>query len=157
MDATQGRRIFAVRASGVEVGFEALEGGLVPGVGGFAPGVALLLEVVGEVGTAEAEMGGEVDEGLGGAVEIEDALLAVAGPLDAGETLFVGVGEGGAVVDEHGVEDAVLLGLLGAVAGVEVAGVAFIFKDSGPGNGGRVGGEKGAAGGEGERVHRYRV
>jgi hypothetical protein len=147
----------AYLVSGVEDSLKLLEGGVVPGVGGFAPGVALLLEVVGEVRAAEADVGGEVDEGLGGAVEVEDALHAVAGPLDAGDALLGGVGERGDVVDEHGVHDAVLVGFLGAVAGVEVAGGALVLEDRGPGRGGRVGGEEGAAGGEGEGVHKYRV
>ena len=65
----------------------------------------------------------------------------------------VALGEGGDVVDEHGVEDAVLVYLLRAVAGVEVAGDALVLEDDGPGNGGGVGGEKGAAWGEGKRLH----
>jgi hypothetical protein len=56
---------------------------------------------------------------------------------------------------EHRVHDAVLVRLLGAVAGVEVAGGAFVLEDGGPGRGGGVGGEEGAAGSEGERVHTY--
>jgi len=136
----------------VEVGFEAGEGGVVPGVGGFAPAV-VVVEEVGEVGAAEAGAGGEVGEGLGGAVEVEDGLLAVAGPLDAGEAFAGGVFERADVVEEHGVEDGVLEGFVGAVAGVEVAGRAFVFKDGGPGDGGGVGREEGAAGGEGEGVH----
>jgi hypothetical protein len=43
--------------------------------------------------------------------------------------------------------------LLGTVAGVEVAGDAFIFEDDGPGNGSGVGREKGSAGSKGERLH----
>ena len=139
--------------SGAEVGFELLEGGVVPCVGGFAPGVGGGFEVVGEVGAAEAGVGGEVEEGLGAAVEVEDALEAGAGPLDGGEAGGVGVGESGAVVDEHGVEDAVVVGLLGAVAGVEIAGGPFVLEDRGPGDGGGVRGEEGEAGSEGEGVH----
>ena len=134
-----------------------LDGGIVPGVGGFAPGVALLLNVVGEIRAAEADVGGEVDEGLGGAIEVEDALHAVARPFNAGEPRLFRVRERADVVDEHGVHDAVLLRLLGAVAGVEVAGGAFVLEDGCPGRGGGVGGEEGAAGSEGERVHTYRV
>ena len=42
---------------------------------------------------------------------------------------------------------------LGAVAGVEVAGDAFVFKDDSPGNSGGIDGEEGAAGVEGKRLH----
>jgi hypothetical protein len=136
---------------GVDEGFEALEGGVVPGVGGLAPAAGLFIEEIGEVGAAEALFGREVDEGLGGGVEVEDGLLAVAGPLDGGDVLAVF--EGGAGVDEHGVEDGVFLGLAGAVAGVEVAGGTFVLEDGGPGDGGGVGGEEGAARGEGEGIH----
>ena len=120
--------------SGVEVGFEVLEGGVGPGVGGFEPGFALLGYVVGEVHAAEAAVGGEVEEGLSGSVEVEDGLLAVGGPLDGGEALGLRVFEGANVVDEHAVEDGVFLGLAGTVAGVEVAGQAFVFEDDGPGD-----------------------
>ena len=146
--------------SGVEAGFEALEGGVGPGVGGFAPSGALLVEEVGEVHAAVAAAGLEVEEGLGGAVEVEDGLESVAGPFDGGNALGLGAlefgvafGEGVDVVDEHGVEDAVLVLLLGAVAGVEVGGEAFVLENDGPGNSGGVGGEKGSAGDEGKRLH----
>ena len=114
-------------------------------MGGFAPGVALLFEEVGEVHAAVACAGLEVVEGLGGAVEVEDGSQAVAGPLDRGDALGFGAvefdiafGEGGNVVDEHGVEDAVLVLLLRAVAGVEVAGEALVLEDYGPGDDGGI-------------------
>jgi hypothetical protein len=137
----------------VDRGLETLHGGFIPGVGAFAPGVALLLEIVGEVGAAEAGVGSEVDVCLGVAVEIEDGLHAVARPLDAGDAFTLTVFERRAGVDEHGVHDGVFLRLLGAIAGVEIAGGAFVLKDGGPGDGCGVGGEKGAAGLEGERIH----
>ena len=48
-----------------------------------------------------------------------------------------------------------LVDLLRAVAGVEVAGDALVLEDDGPRErtDGGVGGEKGAAGGEGKRLH----
>ena len=46
-----------------------------------------------------------------------------------------------------------LVDLLRAVAGVEVAGDAFVLEDDGPGDDGGVDGKKGAAGGEGKRLH----
>ena len=96
-----------------------MEGFFGPGVGGFVPGVASFGHEVGEVHAAVACAGFEVVEGLGSTVEIEDGLQAVAGPLDGGDALGlgslefeVGFGERGDVVDEHGVEDAVLVLLL---------------------------------------------
>ncbi len=83
----------AYPVSRVEDSLKLLNYGVLPCMRGLAPGVALFLEVVGEVGAAEAEMGGEVDEGLGGAIDIEDALLAVAGPLDAGDAGLIGLRE----------------------------------------------------------------
>ena len=139
--------------SSIDGSFEVLDGCVVPGMGGFAPGIALFLDVIGEIGAAEADVGGEVDEGLGGAVEVEDALHAVAGPLDAGEAFAGGVFERADVVEEHGVEDGVLEGFVGAVAGVKVASGAFVFEDDGPGDGGGRGSEESAAGGEGEGAH----
>ena len=149
-----------IRGEAVEFGFKALDGRFGPGVGGFAPGVALLFEEVREVHAAVAAASLEVVEGLGCAVEVEGGLQAVAGPLDGGDALGlravefgVGFGERGDVVDEHGVEDAVLVLLLRAVAGVEVGGDALVLKDDSPGDDGGVDGEKSAAGGEGKRLH----
>lgn len=113
-----------------------LQGLVRPGVGGFLPGVSLTGQEVGEVEAAMTCAVGEVEERLGGSVKVEDGLHAVARPLDCGEALGLGVLEGADIVDEHGVEDGLFLGLLGAVARVEVAGDAFIFKDDGPGHGG---------------------
>jgi len=42
---------------------------------------------------------------------------------------------------------------LRAVAGVEVAGDAFILKDNGPRDDGGIDGKKGATGGKGKRLH----
>jgi len=102
----------------------------------------LLGDEVGKVHAAVSAAGLEVVEGLRGSVEVEDGLEAVARPFDAGNALGLGaaefgvrLGEGGDVVDEHGVEDAVFVNLLGAVAGVEVAGDAFVLEDDGPGYG----------------------
>jgi hypothetical protein len=47
----------------------------------------------------------------------------------------------------------VFVDLLRSVAGVEVAGDAFVLEDNGPGNGGGVGREKSAARGKGKRLH----
>ena len=143
--------------SGIDFGFEALQGGVVPGVGVFAPAAAFLIEKIGEIGAAEALFGGEIDQRLGAAVEVEHGLLTVARPLHAGDAFAFAVGEGGAGVDEHGVHDAVLLGFLGAVAGVEVAGGAFVFEDDCPGDRGGVRGEEGATGLESEGIHKDRV
>src|SRR5579871_2741589 len=129
-------------------------------MGGFAPGVALFFEEVGEVHAAVAAASLEVVEGRGCAVEVEGGLQAVAGPLDGGDALGlravefgVGFGERGDVVDEHGVEDAVLVLLLRAVAGVEVGGDALVLEDYSPGDGRGVDGEKGEPGRERERLH----
>lgn len=134
----------------VEGGFEALEGFVVPGVGGGAPGAGGGVEEVGEVGAAEALAGGEVDQGLRGAVDVEDGLEAVAGPLDGGEVL-AGL-EGGAGVDEHGIEDGVFAGAAGEIAGVAIAGGTFVLENDAPRGDEGVRGEVGAAGGEGEGV-----
>ena len=114
-------------------------------MGGFAPSATLLIEEVREVHAAVADAGLEVEESLRGAVEVEDCLEAVAGPLDAGDALGFGAlefgvtfSEGGDGVDEHCVEDAVVVDFLRAVAGVEVAGDTFVFEDDGPWNGGGV-------------------
>jgi len=118
-----------------------MEGGVGPGVSGFTPLIVFGDEEVGEVHSAVSASSGEVEEGLGGAVEIEDGLLAVTGPLDGGDALGlgalefgVGLGEGFDVVDEHGIEDAVFELFVGAVAGIEVACDAFVFEDYGPWN-----------------------
>src|SRR6185312_10015630 len=115
---------------------------------------------VGEVHAAVSGAGLEVIECLRGAVEVEDGLEAIARPLDAGDALRLGAarlgvtpGESADVVDEHGVEDAVLVLLLRAVAGIEVAGYALVLEDDGPGNGGRIAGKEGIAGRKGERLH----
>ena len=109
------------------------------------PDIALFGDEVGEVHAAVAAAGLEVEEGLGGSVKVEDGLQAVAGPLDGGDALGLGalefevaLGEGGDVVDEHGVEDACFLSLLGAVAGVEVGGEALVLEDHGPGTVGEL-------------------
>ena len=84
---------------------------------GLAPGIALFFHEVGEVHAAVTAVGLEVVERLGGSVEVEDSLQAVAGPLDGGYALGLGKGaesssslltRAATFVDEHGVEDAVL-------------------------------------------------
>lgn len=45
------------------------------------------------------------------------------------------------------------MSLLGAIASVEVAGDTLVFKDNGPGNGGRIYREKDLARSEGKRLH----
>ena len=63
------------------------------------------------------------------AVDVEDGLQAVARPLRRPRGAHAGLFERAHVVDEHGVEDALLFGGEGAVAGVEVAGGALVLKD----------------------------
>src|ERR1700761_7753195 len=143
----------AVADSGVEFGLELLEDCVGPGVRGLSPGVALFAEEVGEVHPAVSGALFEVEEGLRGSVEVEDGLEAVAGPLDGGEALSFRLLERADVVDEHGVENALFVRGLGAVAGVEVTCGALVLEDYGPGDLRRVGGEERATGGERERLH----
>src|SRR5262249_28066923 len=95
---------------------EALQRGFGPCVGGLAPGVALLLAEVGEVHSAVTAARLEVVECLGSSVKIENGLEAVARPLDRGDALWlrtlefrVAFGKRGDVVDEHCVENGVLV------------------------------------------------
>jgi hypothetical protein len=83
-----------------------------------------------------------------------------ARPFDGGDALRLGAlvfgvafGKRGDVVDKHCVEDAVFVDLLRTVAGVEVAGDAFVLEDDSPRNNGRVRREKSAAWGKGKRLH----
>ena len=129
-------------------------------MGRFTPGVAPFFAEVREVHPAIAAAGLKVEEGLRGSVEIQHSLQSVARPFDGGDALRLGpvvfgvaFGKRSDVVDKHCVEDAVFVDLLRAVAGIEVAGDAFVLKDHGPGNSGGVGGEKSAAWGEGKRLH----
>ncbi len=129
-------------------------------MGRLAPGITRLFAEVGEVHAAVAAAGFKVEEGLRGSVEIQHGLQPVARPFDGGDALRLGTlvfgvafGKRGDVVDEHRVENAVFMDLLRTVAGVKVAGNAFVLKDNSPGNCGGVGGEKSAAWGKGKRLH----
>ena len=129
-------------------------------VGGFAPCVTRLFAEVREVHPAIAAAGLKVEEGLRGSIQIQHGLQPIARPFDGGDALRfralvfgVAFGERGDVVDKHCVENAVFVNLLRTVAGVKVAGDAFVLEDNGPGNSGGVRREKSAAWSKGKRLH----
>src|ERR1700693_3828214 len=84
-------------SSDVEGRLEAAQPLVVPGGAGFAPGVAALLDEVGEVHAAVAAAELEVIHGLSGAVEVEYGLQAVAGPLDGDDAFAFGTRGAGAL------------------------------------------------------------
>ena len=116
----------------VKFRFKLLQGSVGPGVRIFLPCFALCGDEVGEVESAVAAALAEVEECLCGAVEVERGAEAVFGPFHRSQPFGLRVLQGAEVVDQHRVPDAFFLGLLRTVAGVEVAGDAFILEDDGP-------------------------
>ena len=108
-------------------------------MGRFTPRVALFRNKVWEVHAAIPAPSLEVEERLGGAVEIQHSLQPIPRPLHRSDplrlwTLVLGVALGQCcdVVDKHCIENAVFMHLLRTIAGVEVTSDAFIFEDDCP-------------------------